>query len=197
MADMSSIMIYVLVASLIGYVAIAVKKSSQNYAEEIKIKLLEKIAQYFASSQSLEKALRQIVAEMPNATSDYAKIIQKIDSGLDIENAISQAANEIGDDFFSKMCDMLIAANRKNDAGLLFNSVQKIEEASELQHKISSGAGIVSWTFQFVFVIIMPLIYFFMAGMLGFTADIYLNAFLIVIVVCSALVQGVVFKQWI
>jgi len=106
------------------------------------------------------------------------------------------SANESKDELFSQICLILVSANRKNDAGLLFGSAQKIKEAFELHSTINSKSEIGAWTMQIVFSVILPFLYFFMIGTLGVTADNYLNGFLIAMVIASAIFQGVAFKQW-
>ncbi len=196
MTDISSVMWGIFAASLVVYIIIIVKRSSEKSADQSRIGMLEKIAQYFSASKSLEKALRQAASEQPDSAYYYKKMVEKIESGADIETAISGTAKEANDPFFSGICDMLAAASRKNDANLLYNSVQKIKEASGLQAKLDSKSEVASWTVQFVFVIIIPLMYYFMAFTLGFETDFYLNGFLSAIVIASALFQGIVLRQW-
>jgi hypothetical protein len=196
MADFASINLYAFIASFAAYIAILVKRHYSNDSEKIRLNQLEKIAQYFSAEQSLEKAIRQLVSEQPASTPNYAKIIEKVDNKIDFESAVSKTADESGDDFFSKICLMLISVNRKKDANLLYNSVQKIREVSGLQSFKDSKSEIASWTVQVVCCLVMPFTYFFMISTLGFAADIYLNGFLALIVVSSAIFQGVVFKQW-
>lgn len=195
MADYVNITIYVFFASLVLYVIISIKKRHDSKVESAKISQLEKIAEYFSAS-SFENALRQIIQQQPDFSSNYAKIVQKIDGKMGIEDAIEEAASESRDKFFKEICPILIAANRKNDANILFQSVQKIKETAELQRTIDSKSGIGSFIVQFVFAIVMPLMYFFVLTTLGFQADAYLNVFMIAIVILAALFQGVVFRQW-
>ncbi len=196
MVELSAIAPYVFGASFIVYIIIVLKKSSDNKSEEFKLNQLEKLAEYFSSANSLEQAMRQLVKEQPASSSHYEKVIKKRDSGSDMETALSQAAQEIEDAFLSKICTMLIFINRKNDARLLYDIVQKMKEASDIQDTARKSSEVSSWTIQFVFAMVIPMIYFFMISTLGFESDIYLNAFLGVVAFAPALFQGVVYKQW-
>ena len=196
MAELSTIMIYVFAASLVAYIAIFFSRKIGADNEDTKIIQLEKIAQYFSATGSLDKAIRQIIAEQPSSTQDFAKIAQKIDSGIQIENAIQQAAAEAKDEFFSKTSVLMIDSLRKNDANLLYQSVQKIKEVSGLQNMINSKSELAASMLQFVFAVIMPFIYFFLIGTLGFTADRYLTGLLAMTVLASAIFQGIALRQW-
>lgn len=196
MAELSQLAIYVLAASLAAYAVVLIIKRNRDVAEATRIEQIEKIAQYFSASGSLESAIRQLAAEQPISAASFASLAGKVDEGLEIDAALFQAMGETSDDFFSKTCLMLISANRKNDPVLLYNSVQKIKEASALRKSIGKRSEIGSLTIQAVFCAIMPLIFFFMIGTLGIETDMLLDVFLGFIVLCSALFQGIVFRQW-
>jgi len=183
-------------ASLILYIGLLIKKRSDSITDEIKIDQLEKIAQYFSAAEDMEKAIRQLVTEQPGSSQDYARIVKKMDDGIELEAAVFQAMDETSDEFFSKICLLLVSVLRKNDPELLYETVQKMKEALNSGAAIQKKAEVNSWIIQVVFCLIMPLIFFFMIGILGFEADIYLNGFLGFIVISAALFQGVVFRQW-
>lgn len=196
MADYTTISIYVFVASLVAYIILAVRNSSEKSKDSAKLSLLDKIAQYMSASGSLEKALRQIVQERPASTFEYSKIIRKLDGGAAIGDAIVQASAELEDKLYNEIFSILICVNRKNDAKMLYDSVQKIKEEADLQNFVNSKSEIGSFIVQFVFALIIPLIFFFMLSTLGIQADVYLNGFLGIVVISTAIFQGVVFRQW-
>ncbi len=196
MVDFGTVAVYAFIASLAVYLLILFKQGSSEKTDSYRIEQLEKIAQYFSATQSLEKALRQIVKEQPESTSTYEKIIKKVDEGANLEAAIYQTEQETNNEFISKICTLLISINRSDDPSLLYKTVQKMKEASGIEKEVRNKSEVGSWIIQFVFCIIMPLILFFMIGTLGVEADIYLNGFLAFIVLAGILFQGIVFRQW-
>lgn len=197
MVSLGTVAIPVFAVSLIIYIALAVRNRSLETADGSKINLLEKIAQYLSSSQSLDKTLRQIVSESPISGSTYAEVIKKIDAGQKIEQALLETADNVADDFYKKALIILANVSKKNDADMLYKSVQSLKEAAEISKTVGSKSGTGSLVVQFVFVLVIPVMYFMMSNMLGFQADYILNGFLMVLVLATALFQGVVFKQWI
>lgn len=196
MVENSTIAIIVFIISLAAYVAFIIKKKSYEDSENFKINQLEKLAEYISSTGSLEKGIRQLISQDPASTANYNSIIKKADTGTEFEKAIYETSKESTDRFFSQICIMLIAVNRKNDGNMLYNSVQKIKKASQTQRSIEKGSNRNSWILQLVFCMIIPLIFYFMIGVLGFQSDIYLDFFLTTIVGLSILYQGIAFKQW-
>jgi len=197
MADYSAIAIYALLASIAVYAAILMRKNSAAARENLILSQAEKIAEYFSSTGSIQKALQQLVQEQPSSTLAYSKILQKIGSNVEASLAFEQAAAESQNKLFAETCIMIASAIKKNDANALFQSVQKLKDAANLSKVIGAGSEMGSFILQFVFAIIIPLIYFFMITTLGFQSDVYLEGFLGAIVVFSALFQGVVFRQWV
>ena len=193
MAETTTWITVALAVAMAAYVLIKIKKGAENQSYTSQINALEKTAQFFSGSGNMESAIKQAASEYPSL--GYSRIVQKLEQGIEAETALSQEMSS-PQGFFSDSCALMLAAYRKNNPAMLFNSVQKLKEADDITRNRYAKSEVSSWVVQIVFCIILPLIYFFMMSMVGVTPDKYLNGLITGIVLLAVLSQGVVFRQW-
>ncbi|MBW3022876.1 hypothetical protein KY308_02135 [Candidatus Woesearchaeota archaeon] len=197
MADYTSLALYALGFFFVLNVIYVLLKSNTSGREKKFIERLDRLAQLFTETKSLEAAIRNLVAESSTVNQYFQKIIEKVNGGVQLEIAIFETSKETNDEFFRKLCMMLITANIENGAQILYECVKNIKEQMNLYEEEESKMMLGAFLLEFVLAFVMPMIFYFMLTIVGVELTGAIIYFMAYVALCSSLLEGIVFNKWI
>ena len=171
-------------------------KSNASAREKNMAAKMDRLCQFFTETNSLEVALRKALEEVSSVNSYFQKIVDKINAGERIEIALFESATESDDEFFRKLCLMMISANVSGGAGILYEAVKNTKDRMNEKDERDSKIMLNSFLLGFVLAFIMPMLFYFMLTIVQVELSGPIVYFLAYIALCSAMIEGVVFKKW-
>jgi len=197
MASYLALSAYVLGFFFVVDVIYIIITSNASAKEKNFIAKIDRLCQIFTETNSLETALRRVLDEQSPVNSYFQKIIDKLGRGEKIEIALFESATESDDEFFRKLCLMMISANVEGGAKILYDAVKNVRDQLNEKESEDSKAMMNNYLMNFVLALVMPLIFYFMLTIVQVGITTAMIYFMVYISLCSAMIEGIVFKRWV
>ena len=162
--------LYIFIFFFIVYIVYLLISSRKEKFESSLVASLNDIAQSLDAGNAIETALFRISQDKSNSASYYfSKVIAETKKGSSFQKALEKFSKKSGSRTFSYICDILLLADtaKGNISSRLKTLSENLWELDHLQKDINSKASGPITTLKFLGIVLIPLIYYFLAAVLS------------------------------
>jgi len=205
-AFVEEFIVYITIICAAWYFVHAVRSGLAARLEEDVIESLDGLAAELDKGNALETALVNLAKRAGPSSSEYLIVVELVRSGRSLKEALSLSASSSKSPSFRYVCSVLRVDQKSRDdlASSIKELSKKLWEISHLEHSVQEKAGRAIMTLQLVGIVFLPVLYFFLAGVVEMASGgpveilrtpLFVGYLLLTSMACAVL-DGVVFKDW-
>lgn len=198
MTTLDIIMLGIFILSLLGYMLFLHKRKKQDRMENDLVEAMKTMSECIKNNEGLETAITKISLRKESAVSQmFTEILHEISAGMSFEQALDKRAQKSSSAFFKYFTYIVkIGSSTGEDISSMLDALsEKIWTLRHLEMELKTKTTIDIVIIQLAGIILMPLLFVFSSGAIGYTVDTISIIFLAVIAFLFSIVHYIIFND--